>query len=46
MFEALAIATDDKAEFYRELSGQLEALLAGRAMRSPTPPTPRRCCSR
>ncbi|AOO82007.1 GAF domain-containing protein [Bosea vaviloviae] len=29
MFEALAIATDDKAEFYRELSQQLEALLAG-----------------
>ncbi|SFI00177.1 GAF domain-containing protein [Bosea sp. OK403] len=29
MFEVLAIATDDKAEFYRELSQQLEALLAG-----------------
>ncbi|MDR6870779.1 GAF domain-containing protein [Bosea sp. BE125] len=29
MFEALAIATDDKTEFYRELSQQLEALLAG-----------------
>ena len=29
MFAARAIDTSDKAEFYRELAGQLEALLAG-----------------
>ena len=29
MFEARTIETSDKPEFYRELSGQLEALLAG-----------------
>jgi L-methionine (R)-S-oxide reductase len=29
MFAARAIETTDKAEFYRELAGQLEALLAG-----------------